>query len=429
MPDLSEDVKDVINEVAVLISGLKPETIPHTEWKAVPRSPSGYEWKPEKKEFEDWSAHVDELHQKAAVLPAVERLRNSLTAAFSPESAELDRVLRTLVAGVPYRRYDLDSFAGEVSRSIAHYVTTRKFVGRATAKLEGILVEKPHLVAKGITIRPPEDRDRIIVLPSEPSLMFVGSRQDHWPPDSILEIEVEADGPRLLQEMVEKALDVLLLTLMKPVCFRSYRMHGDFMARCALIGGTITPGQHRWSIPPIPVDERATQISRIWEAVSGGIRTRLHDPSKPPEISFDRFRRALTESIPIEQQLLYAVMGLESLFLESGVTMELKYRLSTRTALLMGSLGLDAVTAAREVGRAYNLRSKYVHGSVFSQKEKEEGARLTERILLYLRNSLLTFLTSPRDKDYMLPHLDAAGVTGDTKELAHIVMGTKELLS
>ena len=93
---------------------------------------------------------------------------------------------------------------------------------------------------------------------------------------------------------------------------------------------------------------------------------------KPDYIStaHDRYREALCSIAPIEQRIANAIMGLEALLSDS--LMELSFRLSCRTAKLVGLVGYDALKVKRDLGMAYTIRSNYAHGGFIDAKERKK---------------------------------------------------------
>ena len=66
-------------------------------------------------------------------------------------------------------------------------------------------------------------------------------------------------------------------------------------------------------------------------------------------------------SPPVEDKILDAVIGFESLFL-AGINAELSYRLSLRAAYLLGSSGDERDQLFKTVKTLYELRSAIIHG-------------------------------------------------------------------
>lgn len=110
-------------------------------------------------------------------------------------------------------------------------------------------------------------------------------------------------------------------------------------------------------------------------------------------IALERYETALFAEDPAER-LAYAVMGLEALYMKGGETQELKRRLSQRVAKAMSLLGLNPTKTYEDIDDAYDVRSKFVHGSRPDKLEED----LVKRVLEYLRLSLLLYLDLSREK-------------------------------
>ncbi len=118
---------------------------------------------------------------------------------------------------------------------------------------------------------------------------------------------------------------------------------------------------------------------------------------------------------PIEERLLFSIIGLESLYL-SGDT-ELRLRLAIRTGMLMGLLGYNRALVYNDVLDGYKFRNAFVHG------EKNDSSGLDEkmhRIIEYLRLSLLVWLEVNSKKSVMndlLQELECAAMDPEKDEL------------
>ena len=85
-------------------------------------------------------------------------------------------------------------------------------------------------------------------------------------------------------------------------------------------------------------------------------------------IAFDRYNNAL-EGIKPEERIMYATMALEALYLNEK--QELKRRFSQRTASALGFMDHDPLKVSKTTKKAYDLRSKFVHGVIIKQNDKE----------------------------------------------------------
>ena len=134
------------------------------------------------------------------------------------------------------------------------------------------------------------------------------------------------------------------------------------------MGSTVTSPHVPKNYPPAEISIRSIGHARKVQ--------RFIQDNPPPsfiEAAIDRLGRSIEEPSSVPERLLYAVMGFEALILhnEPGQTRALATRLAT---LLDAGSGEGRVLHER-AKQAYDLRSKFVHGADFKQREV---ARLTE---------------------------------------------------
>ena len=91
---------------------------------------------------------------------------------------------------------------------------------------------------------------------------------------------------------------------------------------------------------------------------------------------------------PIEERLVDQVIGLESLYL--GDPQELSYKLAMRTAYLLGNTREARSEIFNDIKKAYNYRSKIVHGN--DPPSREQLREIVPRVEEYLRQSLKKYL-------------------------------------
>ena len=126
-------------------------------------------------------------------------------------------------------------------------------------------------------------------------------------------------------------------------------------------------------------------------------------------ISLDRYNTALLESIDIERKLMTTVMGLESLFTFEKDRGENAYKLSIRSAKLLGLMGFDVEKVRELIAEAYNYRNKVVHGSFVSQQIKRKMNEIFPQVINYLRISLIIFILNQKyEKDKIVEMIDRA---------------------
>ena len=116
--------------------------------------------------------------------------------------------------------------------------------------------------------------------------------------------------------------------------------------------------------------------------------------TSPVSIAIERYKDAFLKSgsAVTTGQISSAIMVLETLLLrEGGEQAEFAHRLGQRTAALMSFFGFHPVSVFDDVKESYEIRSKYVHGSMKLQATDEDVQR-AKRALAYARNTLLLFL-------------------------------------
>lgn len=132
-------------------------------------------------------------------------------------------------------------------------------------------------------------------------------------------------------------------------------------------------------------------------------------------IAFDRYKSALNDNDSDESRLTSAIMALEALLLKDEERAELSERLSRRTDILLSFFSYQEIEVSRKVRRAYEIRSRYVHGSKIGEEDISE---LTERIMDYARKCIVLFLQVPEDegKDNLLSAIDRSSLQDESKK-------------
>jgi len=148
-------------------------------------------------------------------------------------------------------------------------------------------------------------------------------------------------------------------------------------------------------------------------------------------ISIARYQDAVLKNEDQINRIAYATMGLEALFLRRGETNELKFRLSVRVSKFMYIItGDNAIDMRDTLNEAYEIRSKFVHGST----QRKEGTELTiilDKVLNYLRKSIVVFLSLENNgKEQIIKLLDDCilGRSAES-ELQGLLSDSRELIS
>ena len=118
----------------------------------------------------------------------------------------------------------------------------------------------------------------------------------------------------------------------------------------------------------------------------------------------------------VEERIASAVTCFEGLYLADSDKGDLTYKLAQRLALTLRHFGLDPKDVAKDVRRAYGVRSNFVHGVFVRDKHRKETSLLCDRIVNYARISMVLCLQlDHRDnetKEQFLKSLDYAMLDG-----------------
>jgi len=138
-------------------------------------------------------------------------------------------------------------------------------------------------------------------------------------------------------------------------------------------------------------------------------------------IAHDRYKDSLKHDTVIERRITNAVMGLESLFSGGKERSEVLFRLGIRAAKLLGSKDVPPKGIQKTIKDAYDVRSKFLHGSLLEAKGKNKLAKkydgdvanLATTILEYLRRAILTFLFLEKPKEEIIQLIDEALISDE----------------
>lgn len=123
---------------------------------------------------------------------------------------------------------------------------------------------------------------------------------------------------------------------------------------------------------------------------SQNIFSNAPDPKNYIAIAIKRYKNALFKSDTYEEKLANLVSSLEAIY--SSDSVELRFRLSQRIAILLSHYGFATHDTFDDVKVSYDIRSKYSHGDFIKNpkgKYKDLDA-LTNRIANYTRIAILT---------------------------------------
>lgn len=273
--------------------------------------------------------------------------------------------------------------------------------------LKGLLIESSFIEFKffnmKVIIRQTTLNDAEKLINSKSSFSPFNPKEDWDLPSSILSCNMPISNNREIEKMITQ-----IITFFRLFCVSSIEYtQGEII--------TDIPGHHVIWWPDKSskkifetftfkkIDEkRFTEF--IDKAYSYLILNEFYDLNRNKNsfvtIAYDRYLNSLLLDCSLEMRITYAIMGLESLFLDAES--ELNHKLSYRVAQLLSFADYDSNIVREHVLMAYKIRSKYVHGdvsdSIKARIEKKYGSysEFLIKILDYLRTSIILFLVADK---------------------------------
>ena len=126
-------------------------------------------------------------------------------------------------------------------------------------------------------------------------------------------------------------------------------------------------------------------------------------------IAIQRYQDSILKPETPEGRLAKGIMCLEALYLKPMEATELAHRLSQRVARTLSLLGHKPLEVYNIIKRAYDIRSKFIHGSGIEKEERQNVANLAEKIINYARISIVIQLqlrAGEVDKERFLALID-----------------------
>ena len=199
-------------------------------------------------------------------------------------------------------------------------------------------------------------------------------------------------------------------------------------------GGTLSKNR-QFSNEPLVIlrKEDEKDLADFFELMSERIPRAVlnNQPIDPIEMGLQRYLDSLRSQTTPEEKLTYAIMGLEALLLENED--ELRFRLSSRLAKLLGFLNEKPDSVFVDSNQSYSLRSTHVHGSPLTSEDRircQDGVRKMWR---YLRKTILFFIlndiTSDGKKRNFLKQLDVALIDDTKSQVVRQLCQTTENLA
>ena len=135
-------------------------------------------------------------------------------------------------------------------------------------------------------------------------------------------------------------------------------------------------------------------------------------------IALVRYQDSMLKPEAFSNRIGYSVMGLEALFLKENEREELSLRLSQRVSKLVTiCTGGNVIEIFNVIKTAYDIRSSFVHGAYYSQKNADQKG-IFDRVSEYLRESIVAFivLKEIKGKDDLLSLLDNSVLDRNAEE-------------
>jgi len=267
--------------------------------------------------------------------------------------------------------------------------------------LEGIWLDIEEIsIEKGITIRKPQPSDLEYEYPVGMPLLSVHYESMHHP-SAILEITKRTRNRSEISIEIEKIILALQLYKIGSV----NKILAEWRPKSILNFGGTTSSFIRWwaTTYKYPITEEDVKtlpqfINMIKPLIPTDNKTGRPLSSNPIGIAILRYQDSLFKPEAIENKIAYTIMGLEALYLKANEREELSHRLAQRTAKMMESFNEPPIKVYNIVKNAYEIRSSFVHGSHVSVEDPRKTKEILDKIIDYLRKSILIFLQIGKEK-------------------------------
>lgn len=282
------------------------------------------------------------------------------------------------------------------------------------AWLDGIWLEEDAYDLPGkMLLRRPKPAD-IEVERQFDTPPFGSSFGPQFPPSAVLELQLRGREGIEIQRELESILNVLRFYRLGSVTASKVHLSPkSFVA----MGGVISSGRHGGAVYKYAF--RRSDIE-LFVAMLAKLRSVLPVPfSEAAEIdsvtiAFQRYQEALFQPAALESRITSAITCLEALYLKAEERMELSHRLGQRAAILLGLFGQNALEVYRNLVRAYEVRSVFIHGSQTEKSQQQSLPKVSETVMEYARISLVIFfqLKQSMNKERLLNKLDNSLLDG-----------------
>ncbi|MBN2127628.1 MAG: hypothetical protein JW703_04535, partial [Candidatus Diapherotrites archaeon] len=207
---------------------------------------------------------------------------------------------------------------------------------------------------------------------------------------NVIELTGKATNIGSIQEELELFIHVLRLFKIGAIAIKKYRINSESIL--GFFGEISYPLIQNLTLKHKLMfkNQEIKNFEKFYAAFKKLIPAPYSEPKTVENIALKRYEESLTRATFSIEKFTYAVMGLESLFLDDnrGITNNLSLRISK----LLSILGENPLVIRDEIKEAYKLRSKHVHGQGLSDEQNKKCDLLLPKILNYLRTSILIFL-------------------------------------
>jgi len=284
--------------------------------------------------------------------------------------------------------------------------------------IDGLFMEDEVVeFGDGLTLRRPRPSDFEEEQSADPLVSRFSAALESSIPAAILEFEYRAQQTNLVQERVEHLSEMLCLFRLGAVKHSKYTITSHSF-RTFPMPGTINLGGGGGSSPEFQYTIRHTDAEPLDKFYKAMIDILPPDPSFNPKertnlliIPFPRFKDGL-HSGTYERRITSAITCLEGLYFKPEELSELAHRLGQRVAVTLRHFGHDPAQVFDTIGKAYKIRSRFVHGDFIPEKHLKDALSLCRAVLEYARISLVVAmqlrLTNKESKKSHLEELDLA---------------------
>jgi hypothetical protein len=314
------------------------------------------------------------------------------------------------------------SSARVVSNSIHRFISfidNSPILWSGTSWVNGFEVEESLRLNEEVSIRPPdEDEDLKIEMP----MPVARGNNKNIPtvPNSIIEFEIRTNNSEDLDIMRNKILSTLLLFDVSTIAEVKWETNSNGFDRRLRYYKRYDI--EREKLDGVPYEtmiggDQLENLRKFYSVMSGEIEDQIItvDEDDFLTIAFNRYKNAVSDDDSPESQLTSAIMCLEAVLL--GDEGELSEKLSRRAGTLLGFFDEHhPLKVKRSIKRAYNIRSRYVHGSKIN--DEDDVISLSSEIIEYSRRILVIILQMRKEveKNKLLNKLDRSGLDSDSKD-------------